>query len=325
MKRTRRMRIAVTAVLWIALGGTALAARPTQDQEVALDLMAQLEAMQSRMDRQDLEIEAVRTANQRLHAQLVNLIPLNDYVSLETVHDRPTVRFSAVNLQVVNGTGDTSATNGTGNLLVGYDRLRRGSGNGYAEECSLGSDAYGAVIDNAEECLAAGGSWMVDHKGGSHYLVVGDEHNYSQWGGALTGFGNTSSARWASVTGGYRNTAGGAGASVSGGAFGTAAGGISSIGGGYENRAIGDYSSVSGGWAGMASGSVSSIAGGYLNEASAINSSVTGGVGNEASGDGTSVTGGSLNRAIGYRSSVSGGYGRAAKETYGWTAGAAAE
>ncbi len=316
-----KRKMAVIAVLWIVMAGTAMAASPHRQPEFKrdppVDVMDLLREMQSRINQQDREIDRISTANLRLRAQLVNLIPLNDYLSLEVVNDRPTVRFSAVNLQVVNGTGDTNLTNGTGNLLIGYDRLRQGSNNGYAKECSLGHDANNALIETAEGCVAAGGRWMLDHKSGSHYLVVGDEHNYSQWSGILTGFGNTSNARWASVTGGYLNKAGGAGASVSGGAFGNAAGGTSSVAGGYYNGAIGSYSSVSGGWSGIASGIVSSVSGGFHNHASGIIASVTGGQGNKATNDGASVTGGSNNQASGYRSTVSGGYGLTVTESYG--------
>src|SRR5947209_9712255 len=37
------------------------------------------------------------------------------------VGGKPTVEFSDVNVQIVDGTGATSTVNGTGNLVVGYD------------------------------------------------------------------------------------------------------------------------------------------------------------------------------------------------------------
>ena len=47
-------------------------------------------------------------------------VPVDDLGNTE-----PAVRFSGVNVQIVNGTGSTDgAANGVGNLLVGYQELR---------------------------------------------------------------------------------------------------------------------------------------------------------------------------------------------------------
>lgn len=317
-------KLALTVGLWIAMGGPCLAtARAELPQYPTLEEPDELQVIQQRLDAQEAEIASIRAENQRLRTELANVAAIDDYVSLVSVHGRPTVRFSEVNVQVVNGTGDTNAPNGTGNLLIGYDALRQDGkyGGGLDEECSLGTDPNSESIESQEQCGAAGGTWALDHKGGSHYLVVGDGHNYTQWSGIVSGMGSTANSPWASVTGGYYNRATGVAASVTGGAFGVAAGGLSSVGGGYENRAGGSYSSVSGGWGGMASGLVSSVTGGGWNEASGIVSSVTGGNSNDASADSSSVSGGSLNHASGYWSSVSGGANRTAADTYGWAGG----
>src|SRR5205807_3873238 len=42
------------------------------------------------------------------------------YVS-SGVGGKPTVKFSAVNVQILNGAGSTASLNGTGNMVVGYD------------------------------------------------------------------------------------------------------------------------------------------------------------------------------------------------------------
>ena len=101
-------------------------------------------------------------------------------VSVVTVDGQPTVRFSGVNVQVVDGSGDTDGpVNGRGNVIVGYNA----------------------------NCQA-------DTRTGSHNLIVGDAHSYSSYGGLVAGFNNTVSGIWSSVTAGRNNTASGVFSSV---------------------------------------------------------------------------------------------------------------
>ena len=44
------------------------------------------------------------------------------------------MRFTGVNVQVVNGAGSTATANGTGNLIVGYDE----TDTSLASRCTLG-------------------------------------------------------------------------------------------------------------------------------------------------------------------------------------------
>jgi len=86
-----------------------------------------------------------------------------------------TVRFTGVNVQVVNGTGSESSINGLGNLIVGYNSKR-----------SSGSN-----------------------RTGSHNLVVGNKHNYSSYGGLVAGYHNAVTTYYSSVTGGYSGSVSG--------------------------------------------------------------------------------------------------------------------
>jgi len=114
-----------------------------------------------------------------------------------------TVRFSGVNVQVVDGSGDTfGAVNGTGNLLVGYNELKG----------LFGTD--------------------MNIRTGSHNLVVGSLNNYSNFGGFVAGAFNTISGQFASVSGGIGNTASGVVASAGGGFGNTASGFYASVSGG---------------------------------------------------------------------------------------------
>ena len=248
-----------------------------------------------------------------LEAKLAN-------VTVATVNGQPTVRFTAVNVQVVNGAGTTNTINGTGNLIVGYDEVD-GSGTG---RCSLGTNPITglAIPNNQASCIGAGGTWSTTgFKTGSHYIVAGAWNSYSRFGGAVFGFQNASNYNYASVTGGRENTASGNYASVSGGAANTASGTYASVTGGSSNIASGSVASVTGGEGNTASGNRASVTGGLGNSASNYNASVTGGLGNSASGTYASVSGGGNNTASGNRASVSGGFDNTASGTYASVSG----
>ena len=108
-----------------------------------------------------------------------------------------TLSITGVNVQIVSGSGYTddgtrgeipnvTTLTGLGNLIIGYNA----SGN----------------------TLGAG-----DVRTGSHNLILGDQNNYSSFGGLVAGIDNASTNIYASVSGGYGNTASGQYASVSGG------------------------------------------------------------------------------------------------------------
>ena len=211
------------------------------------------------------------------------------------------LRFTGMNLQVRDGSGDThGVTNGLGNLIVGYDES-----NG-------------------------------DTRTGSHNLVVGPQHTYSSYGGVVAGRDNAVTARYSSVTGGYLNEAAGRYSSISGGQDGLVDGLGSSISGGYDNTVAASYASVSGGRQGTASGYGSTVSGGQENSASGayssvsggkqgsatnIYTSVSGGFSNEASAPHASISGGNNGSASGNYSSLSGGYQRAATNADDWAGG----
>jgi hypothetical protein len=147
-----------------------------------------------------------------------------------------TLRFTNMNLQIVSGSGFTDgATTGTGNLIIGYNELRK-SGN---------------------------------DRDGSHMLVIGSLNNYTSaaYGGMVVGQNNGTSAMYASVSGGAGNIASGEASSVSGGDGNTASGSFSSVSGGFRNTASAKKSSISGGGLNIASGDYSSVSGGIYKSA----------------------------------------------------------
>ncbi|MEW6745025.1 MAG: hypothetical protein AB1486_19910 [Planctomycetota bacterium] len=185
-----------------------------------------------------------------------------------------TIRLTGVNLQVVNGAGDTVTTNGVGNVIVGYNELGHPAG---------------------------------DDRTGSHNVVAGQQSNYVSYGGLVVGWRNTITAPYATVTGGCENVASSFYSSVGGGWQNEASGDYSSVGGGRFNTATGTYSSVSGGDNNDASSRSSSVSGGQNNAASGWSSSVTGGYGNTAAGDWSAVSGGQNRSAAGMYDWAAGG------------------
>ena len=109
-----------------------------------------------------------------LDARMAALEELLVGVSREQLDDgqggsNETLRISGANLQIVNGEGSTGTVNGTGNLIVGYNRP------------------------------VSGGE---SNRTGSHVIVCGDQNNYSSWGGFVSGTKNTITERFSNVLGG---------------------------------------------------------------------------------------------------------------------------
>lgn len=94
----------------------------------------------------------------------------------------PTIRIEGVNVQIVNGKGATYQVNGLGNLIVGY-QLAQGS------------------FDRS----------------GSHNVIVGDDTDYSSYGGLSTGGGNQLLGPGCATVGTYESIARGTANAVLGG------------------------------------------------------------------------------------------------------------
>jgi len=286
------------------------------------DLQAQVTALQTQVGDLQTQNSALQNQVNALQTQVNSLQPvpasivaIAPYLSLQTVNGYPTVRFSGVNVQLVNGMESTATVNGLGNLIVGYDEADTSG----IYHCTLGMypDYPHAPIVDASSCIDAGGSWVnTGFKTGSHYLVLGSGNNYSRWGGLIAGYSSTSNYDYASVSGGLNNTASGSYSSVSGGAYGIASGSYSSVSGGANNTASGTSGSVSGGYSNYASGTYSSVSGGRSNIPSGTYSSVSGGRANTAGGDYSSVSGGQQNAASGNFTSILGGPGFYAPTDY---------
>jgi hypothetical protein len=193
--------------------------------------------------------------------KLDKLLPHVNYIE-SGVAGRPTIQFSGVNVQIVNGEGSTPAVNGSGNLVIGYDE---GPGT----------------------------------QSGSHNLVLGTSQTFTSYSGIDAGIGNTISGPYASITGGSAGVASGQSASVTGGFANEATGIEASVTGGGSNVASYREASVSGGYLNTASGENASIAGGVTNRSTNTFAWVGGGSKNTASGFAASVFGGLEHAASG--------------------------
>ncbi len=219
-----------------------------------------------------------------VHYEMLEHMSIEQLPTDDDGNTAKTIRFSGVNVQVVNGTGSTNGDgNGLGNLIVGYQELRT-------------DDPWdNGIPDDTND------------RSGSHNLVVGSRHNYSIFAGMVVGGSNTISGPWSTVSGGENNIASGFSSTVSGGEHNTASGLRSTVSGGYQNTASARSSTVSGGSQNTASEDFSTVGGGCRNSALAEHSTVSGGDRNTAERNWSTVSGGLNNTASGSRSTVSGG------------------
>jgi hypothetical protein len=140
----------------------------------------------------------------------------------------PTVRFSGINVQIVNGTGSTDgAVNGLGNLVIGYQEVR--------------NTVPGPGCDNSSMP-----DFCENDRTGSHNLAIGKWHNYRQNAGLLAGSRNSTFANFSAALG-LENSAEAIATTITGG---------------LRNRAIGITSSVSGGTRNVSDGATSTVSGG---------------------------------------------------------------
>lgn len=207
---------------------------------------------------------------------------------------QPTAQFSAVNVQVVSGSGATAgAVNGRGNLIIGYDEMR-GTQTG-SHDLVLGTNqsytGFASIVGGTHNTASE-----------SYGAVLGSDNTAGGRYGVVLGSDNTASGKYATVTGGSSNVASGNLASVTGGEGNLAKQTSSSIGGGCDNVAGTGLSVISCPGSGF-----ESISGGFQNQASGLFGTVSGGAHNTASGSGASVAGGGFNTASGASSWLGGG------------------
>jgi hypothetical protein len=255
---------------------------------------------------------------------LISILPHVSFI-LAGVGSQPTIRFTGVNVQIVDGSGHTNVVNGSGNLVLGYDETA-GTQTG-SHDLILGQTqtytSYGQIVTGSNNQATAPYASVFGFRnvaGGSYSLAAGDDNTVSgSTSTVLGGYKNTVSSAYSSLLGGCSNLVGTGTLSISSLCFDTQGHDhdFDSVSGGAANTANGVSSSVSGGVSNTAGGTSDSVSGGTTNVANGgFAASVSGGAGNTASGEGSSVSGGTSNTASSSSSSVSGGWSNLAGETY---------
>jgi hypothetical protein len=258
-------RILLTAALSLIMSALlAPAATP-----IVIVSQTQLASLQAAVTSLQAQVVTLRSQINVLQASPANR--LGPYLSVDTnpnpgKHMKgPTITFSGVNINIVNGLNQTRTANGLGNLIIGYN------------EEPLGPDLI--PLDTTD-------------RSGSHCLVLGPYHTFG--GPAGTSYGTTTGCV---VFGAYNRVVGNA-QSVLGGAGNSAAYGTSnSVVGGYGNQAVGDGSSILGGNSNVTQGFQSTVSGGFWNTSGVDCASILGGRYNTENSYYSTILGGVNNAA----------------------------
>lgn len=248
--------------------------------------------------------------------------------------------FSGCNVHVrAKNLATDAPTNGRGNLVLGYNEGRCVTKEPFSGHFPDDELTFPKACLTDAEC-GDGAVCDLSGRGGSHNLIVGQQHRFPSFGGILGGRMNETTGRassaaagarnlaagpYSGISGGAHNVAGGQGASVAGGTLNEADGRFATTAGGSLNRATGHSAHTSGGLNNVAEGTQSVVVGGGWtgafnvgegddrvrqecpNIASGLRSVVVGGCGNDASGQMSSIVGGIGNETDGTMSVISGG------------------
>ena len=277
---------------------TNYAAGPTTQQQIDA-LNQRVTALEQQVSSLQTTISSLQDFKQKVKDSSVWALRKN--LVVDSTSYGPRAVLTGINVQIVNGAGSTGSINGLGNLIVGYDEPRE-QANSFSDVYSCSTGLYTTQTD----CESHGAIWAITHKSGSHNLIVGPYHNYSQA---------------ACFTFGYANTVNGANGVAAGGYFNKASGSGSSVMGGLLNVASGTEDVILGGWSNTTKGAAGGILAGYNNTVAYDWGAIVGGGFGTTSGEAATVTGGFGNTASGRWSNVSGGLNRTSSGDWNWTAG----
>jgi hypothetical protein len=241
--------VVATLALVFAMGGSAIAAKHyliTSTGQISPRVLKKLEARLAHNLKPGaagkegaVGKEGLSLLSRAEQETLRTMLPFMRYVA-SGVGGKPTIQFSGANVQIVNGAGGVTTTNGLGNLVVGYD-----------EQPGVQTGSHNLILGYGQTFTSYGGML-----GGAHNTISAPEAS------VLSGTTSAATAQGATVIGGGANEATAPGATVSGGAFNAATGPQSSVSGGNANEAAGGYDSVSGGSHNRAGGTWDAILGG---------------------------------------------------------------
>lgn len=274
---------------------------------VAAEVNGNFGAVEAAVDDNNARIAALEATIISLEARLSavennTVLELDGLLGYSEFNGYPTAEFTAVNVQVNDGTGSTylGGVNGLGNVIIGYNEASN-----FAQEfCS------DPQYTDSVSCIGNLQMWGRNVYRGSHNLILGSANSYDDHAAIIAGRYNVSNGNFASVLSGSSNLSSGLYSAILGGDNNIASGQTSTISGGRSNQATINSASVSGGWSNTASGITASVTGGRNNQATVLYSTITGGTNNQATG---------------FYSTVSGGINRTASGDFDWVAGSLLE
>src|SRR5262245_56539630 len=156
-----------------------------------------VQTLAARVTELESQVKVLQADNDTLQATTADLQAKTAAVAAKTsalsegtdLHGHPALYITGVNVFIRDGSGHTDSTSGLGNLTIGYTALCNNDPN-------------------------------VTVRTGSHSLILGDQNNYSSYGGLVAGFHNVIRGPFASISGGdYNTTYDYFAASISGGEF----------------------------------------------------------------------------------------------------------
>ncbi|MEM1008243.1 MAG: hypothetical protein AAGJ35_04505, partial [Myxococcota bacterium] len=235
------------------------------------------------------------------------------------------VEIKNANLHVVNGTGNTTANNRFGNVLIGYNRnaaSTTGSHNLLIGDQNSYSSYGGLALGSSNRLIGPYSMAVGNRNTASIYAIATGANNAAivPYATSIGGSNNTSNVTYGSIFGGYENRVEfNPHATVVGGRRNFARGRYSAIVGGFNNIAsryryttstsknVAEYNVVVGGVQNNAESSHAIVVGGYRNLARDFYANILGGFENHVDNDFGSVVGGIRNRVYGNYGAVIGG------------------
>jgi hypothetical protein len=206
----------------------ALQATVTKNQTVATGQYVQVNDLQLASSNQQAQLTMIENNPALLLGPFVTVDP-----SPENGVAGPNIVITGANVRIVNGSGQTSVVNGTGNLIIGYNELPPN----IVLPNGARAGSHNFVIGRYNQFAVSGFG----------NLVAGELNSASGTGGFVTGYLNTIYGPNCSVLGGEGNVSGADYAVVVGGENNSVGGTANVILGGLSNSEAGEFSVLLGG------------------------------------------------------------------------------
>jgi len=252
----------------------ALASVPSRAQDANATIAA-LSAQVRALGEQVRQVSALAASQQQALADVrKSNAAMNARLTCITKSTPTDFIFEGCNVHILNGAGMTNSVNSLGNLVIGY---------------------------NANQ---------VSRRTGSHNIIVGDLHEYTSYGGVVTGTENTLGAPNSTImSSGGSSTAGVPGSAIIGADRGVADGNAVLLGGSQNYASANAHFAVAiGGDQNQVLGTEAVVMAGELNVAGGSNSIACAGSENTTSGNGAVACGGTGNKGVGHAAVALGGH-----------------